>query len=91
MRKSIVLSAVFLSGCWGTVPVVPDFPKLPEQTTMNIACPKLDELKADPTISDLSTTLNTNYHRYYECAVKVDSWNSWYKKQKEEYNRALGK
>ena len=91
MKYIFIPIALLLSGCWGTAPVVPDFPKLPEQTVMNIACPKLDELKADPTISDLSTVLNTNYHRYYECAVKVDSWNAWYRQQRELYNRKLNK
>ena len=90
MKYGIVLSAVLLSGCW-TVPVVPDFPKLPDQTVMNIPCPELKTLKTDPTISDISTVLNQNYHAYYECAVKVDSWNAWYKQQREIYNRALSK
>ena len=90
MRKLVLLSAVFLSGCW-TVPVVPDFPKLPEQTTMNIPCPELKALKADPTISDISNTLNTNYHAYYECAIKVDSWNTWYKEQKQLYEKTIKK
>ena len=90
MKYLLIPVTLLLSGCW-TVPVVPDFPKLPEETVMNIACPKLDELKADPTISDLSTTVNVNYHRYYECATKVDSWNKWYKEQKALYNKVLGK
>jgi hypothetical protein len=85
-----MLSAVLLSGCW-TVPVVPDFPRLPEQTVMNIACPTLEQLKADPTISELSNTLNTNYHKYYECAVKVDSWNAWYKQQRDLYEKTVKK
>ena len=90
MKYILIPVTLLLSGCW-TVPVVPDFPRLPEPTTMNIACPELKPLKSDPTISDISNTLNINYHTYYECAVKVDSWNSWYKQQREIYNRALGK
>lgn len=90
MKYAVLPAVLLLSGCW-TVPVVPDFPRLPEQTTMNIACAKLDELKADPTISDLSTTLSINYHKYYECAVKVDSWNSWYRQQRELYERTIKK
>lgn len=90
MKYSVVLCSVLLSGCW-TVPVAPDFPKLPEQTVMNIACPDLKPLKTDPTISDLSTVLNSNYGLYYECAIKVNSWNAWYKQQKELYERTVKK
>ena len=91
MKYAAVPICLLLSGCWGTVPVVPDFPRLPEQTSMNIPCPALKELKSDPTISDISNTLNLNYHTYYECAIKVDSWNTWYKQQKELYERTVKK
>ena len=91
MKYTLVPVCLLLSGCWGTVPVVPDFPKLPEQTVMNIPCPDLKPLKADPTISDISTVLNANYGQYYECAIKVNSWNTWYKQQKELYERTVKK
>ena len=91
MRKLAALSAVLLTGCWGTVPVVPDFPKLPESTTMTVPCPELKALKADPTISDISSVLNQNYHQYYECAVRVDAWNDWYRQQRDLYNKSLNK
>jgi starvation-inducible outer membrane lipoprotein len=90
MKYILISFALLLSGCW-TVPVAPDFPKLPEQTVMNIACPDLKALKSDPTISDISNTLNLNYHTYYECAVKVDSWNTWYRDQKALYEKTIKK
>lgn len=90
MKHCVIVLSLLLSGCW-TVPVVPDFPRLPEQTTMNIACPELKPLKSDPTISDISNTLNINYHTYYECAVKVDSWNRWYREQKTLYEKTINK
>jgi hypothetical protein len=90
MKYAVIPVCLLLSGCW-TVPVAPDFPKLPVPTTMNIACPPLKPLKDDPTISDISTTLNMNYHTYYECAVKVDSWNRWYTEQKSLYERTVKK
>lgn len=90
MKHCVIVLSLLLSGCW-TVPVVPDFPRLPEQTTMNIACPELKALKSDPTISDISNTLNINYHTYYECAVKVDSWNRWYREQKTLYEKTINK
>ena len=90
MKYALIPCVLLLSGCW-TVPVVPDFPRLPEQTTMNIACPDLKALKSDPTISDISNTLNLNYHTYYECAVKVDSWNKWNRDQKALYETTIKK
>ena len=90
MKYTVVICSLLLTGCW-TVPVVPDFPKLPEQTVMNIPCPDLKPLKTDPTISDLSTTLNSNYGLYYECAIKVDSWNKWYREQKVLYEKTIKK
>ena len=90
MKYSLIPVCFVLTGCW-TVPTAPEFPKLPEQTVMNIPCPDLKTLKSDPTISDLSTVLNSNYGLYYECAIKVDSWNRWYKQQKELYERTVKK
>ena len=90
MKYTVVICSLLLTGCW-TVPVVPDFPKLPEQTVMNIPCPDLKPIKSDPTISDLSTVLNSNYGLYYECAIKVNSWNTWYRQQKELYEKTIKK
>jgi hypothetical protein len=90
MKYVLIPISLLLSGCW-TVPVAPDFPKLPSPTAMNIPCPALKPLKEDPTISDIATTLNLNYHTYYECAVRVESWNRWYTEQKALYEKTIKK
>jgi hypothetical protein len=89
MKYCLIPVTLLLSGCWGTVPVVPEFPRLPSPTAMNIPCPELKPLKSDPTISDIAATLNLNYHTYYECAVKVESWNTWYREQKSLYENKI--
>ena len=89
MKYVLIPATLLLSGCLTTAPVAPEFPRLPSPTAMNIACPELKPLKADPTISDIATTLNLNYHTYYECAVKVESWITWYTEQKALYESKI--
>lgn len=74
-----VLGVSLLSGCSTTVPVTAKFPDAPKNTQ---ACPKLEKLSEGAKLSDVSTTINNNYTSYHECAVKVDTWNEWYEKQK---------
>lgn len=79
MKKLSILFAVLLSGCM-TVPVTAKFPAKPEASE---ACPELARLPDQPVISDVTTTVVKNYGTYYECSVKVDTWNEWYDKQKK--------
>ena len=74
-----LLVALLLSGCSTVVPVTAKFPEPPKNTP---ACPQLQKLNDDAKLSDVSKTININYSTYYECAVKVDSWNEWYQIQK---------
>lgn len=71
--------AMLLSGCSTVVPVTAKFPEPPKYTA---ACPQLQKLNDSAKLSDVSSTINVNYSTYYECAVKVDSWNEWYEIQK---------
>jgi hypothetical protein len=68
-----------LAGCSTVVPVTAQFPEAPKNTP---ACPQLQKLNDGAKLSDVSTAININYSTYYECAVKVDSWNEWYQIQK---------
>jgi uncharacterized protein YceK len=70
---------LLLSGCSTVVPVTAKFPEEPKRSE---ACPQLQKLNDGAKLSDVSTTININYSTYYECAVKVDSWNEWYQIQK---------
>ena len=86
MKQLIVVGlAVLLSACETTTPVVVKFPDAPVKSGATQACPELKKLNDDPTISDVSKTINTNYGTYYECAVKVDTWIEWYQKQKKNF------
>lgn len=75
-----LLIALLLSGCSTVVPVTVKFPEAPKDST---ACLPLQKLNDNTKLSDVSTTINTNYSAYYQCAVKVDTWNEWYQKQKQ--------
>ena len=75
-----LLLALLLSGCSTVVPVTAKFPEPPKYATQ--ACPQLDKLNNDAKLSDVSTTININYATYYECAVRVDTWNEWYEIQR---------
>lgn len=68
-----------IAGCSTVVPVTAKFPEQPKYTN---ACPQLQKLDNGAKLSDVSNTVNINYSTYYECAVKVDSWNEWYEIQK---------
>ena len=81
----IGIIAVFVlamcSGCSTPVPVTAKFPEPPGRGAMT-ACPALQKLKDDARLSDVATTVTINYGTYYECAVKTDAWQEWYRIQK---------
>jgi alpha-L-arabinofuranosidase len=74
-----LLIALLLSGCSTVVPVTAKFPEKPSNVE---ACVQLDTVADDVKLSGLTSTVAKNYNSYYECAVKVDTWNEWYEKQK---------
>jgi hypothetical protein len=85
--KSLLLipAVILLSGCLATAPKFPDAPP-----ALLASCPELNEV-ADGT-KELSKVLDVvvgNYSTYYECRVKVEAWQEWYKSQKEIYNNAV--
>jgi hypothetical protein len=68
------------SGCSTTVPVAakfPDAPRLGQGT-----CPQLKTVPEGVKLSELTATVAENYSTYYECAVRVDTWQEWYQIQK---------
>ena len=79
MKYLTIVLALFLSACSTVVPVTAKFPNKPANTA---ACPQLDTVKDDVKLSELTNTVAKNYSTYYECAVKVDTWNEWYETQK---------
>jgi hypothetical protein len=80
MKSYAILLLLCLTGCATTVPVVPRFPEPP--THGQGTCPQLQTLVTDAKLSDVAATVTANYSTYYECSVKVDTWNEWYEVQR---------
>lgn len=79
--KYAVILALLLSGCSTVVPVTAKFPEPPGRGAMT-ACPNLQKLNDGARLSDVANTVTVNYSTYYECAVKADAWQEWYRIQK---------
>ena len=84
-----LLLTLALSGCGMMnkfLPVMPEFPEPIKELTE--PCPDLKMIEGDKVaISDLLKAVVQNYTLYYQCSLKNDSWNEWYKKQKEIYEK----
>ncbi len=78
--KIFLVLLIFLSGC-STIGLVPKFPDVPE--TLTEPCSELIIVKDNSQMSDLLKTVTENYSNYHECREKVNSWNDWYKQQKQ--------
>lgn len=79
--KYLLIACLALSACT-SVPVKRHFPDVPAALTE--PCPQLQTLNGSTTsIIDVITTVTENYTTYYECAIKVEGWNEWYKKQRQ--------
>jgi hypothetical protein len=77
-----LLVVLLLSACSTTVPVVAKFPDEPGKAAME-SCPQLTTVENGVKLSELTATVTQNYSTYYECAVKVDTWQQWYQTQKK--------
>ena len=88
MKYALLLTAAMLTGCSTVVPVTAKFPEPPGKMAQE-RCPQLQQLKADPALSDVARTVTMNYSTYYECAVKADAWQEWYQIQKRIFEGAV--
>ena len=80
MKIIILALTLVLAGCSTTVPVTQPWPEAPGLQSMQ-KCPELQKLGADPKLSDVARTITLNYSEYYQCVVKLEAWQEWYKKQ----------
>lgn len=81
MRIFTLVILTLLTGCTTVVPVTVKFPDAPVILTQ--PCPDLNKLEGEKvSMTDMLKTVVQNYSLYYECAVKVDSWNQWHTEQK---------
>jgi hypothetical protein len=91
ISKGVVASLVvlvILAGCSTAVPVTARFPDPPGLKALE-RCPDLEKLKDAPVLSDVARTVTINYGTYYECAVKADAWQQWYRIQKNIFEGAV--
>jgi hypothetical protein len=44
-------------------------------------CAELKKLSDSPQLSDVAKTVTHNYTEYYQCVIKLEAWQEWYKKQ----------
>jgi hypothetical protein len=86
MKKFLIITAVVLTGCATSVPVVPPFPDVPE--SLMKTCPDLKPVDSETIkLSDVLSAVADNYHQYYDCKSQVDDWIEWYKTQKGIFNK----
>jgi hypothetical protein len=83
----VMLLLAMCSGCTTAVPVTVKFPDPPGRGATT-ACPPLQKLNSGAQLSDVATTVTINYGTYYECAVKADAWQEWYKIQRHIFEGA---
>jgi hypothetical protein len=80
MKYSLLILPFLLAGCLAT-PVKRNFPEVPAE--LKVSCPDLQKVKDDAKLSDVISTVSTNYTQYHECRAKVDTWVEWYTNQKD--------
>ena len=80
MKYSLLILPFLLAGCLAT-PVKRNFPEVPAE--LKVSCPDLQKVKDDAKLSDVISTVSTNYTQYHECRAKADAWGDWYKTQKD--------
>lgn len=84
MRYALLLSALLLSGCLGTVPIKQKWPEVP--SALKERCEDLKKIEGDKVaITEMLKVIINNYTLYHECSTKVDGWNEWYNSQKKIY------
>jgi hypothetical protein len=80
MIKTLLLSLLLLTGCASVVPVTQIWPEAPGLQSMQ-ACGTLKTLGPDTTLSQVAEVINHNYSEYWQCVVKLEAWQEWYRKQ----------
>jgi hypothetical protein len=83
MKLYLILISILIAGCT-TLPAKPEWPRAPNVGT----CPELDIATTSDKLSDLLSTITTNYGKYHECAERVKAWQSWYTEQEKIYKES---
>jgi len=86
MKKFLPLAIALLLTACVSVPVDRKFPTAPEDLKQQ--CPQLEQVPTDTTrLSEVLLVVTNNYALYHECALKVETWNEWYKTQKKIFEQ----
>ena len=82
IKKLLLCTIMFVSGCNQTVPVKQQFPDVPK--VLMEKCPSLSTIDKDSVVfSEFLTTVTENYTKYHSCAAVVEAWQEWYIAQKK--------
>ena len=84
MKRLILITALVITGCASTVPIIEKFPDVPKD--MLITCPDLAQIPETNKLSEVLPVVADNYGQYYTCKDTVDSWIDWYNTQKKIFD-----
>jgi hypothetical protein len=84
MKRLILITALVITGCASTVPIIEKFPDVPKD--MLVACPDLAKTPETTKLSEVLPVVADNYGQYYTCKDTVDSWIDWYNTQKKIFD-----
>ena len=86
MKLTLIPAIALLLTACVAVPVERNFPAVPENLKQQ--CSQLQEVPNDVTkLSEVLLVVTNNYALYHECALKVETWNDWYKTQKKIFEQ----
>lgn len=83
------LLALTISGCGMFDRFLPAKPKFPDAVKeLTEPCPDLKQIEGNQiAITELLKAVVNNYTLYYECSLKNEGWNKWYKEQRAIYEK----
>ena len=86
---SIFLISLSLTGCSALERFLPAKPKFPDAIKeLQQPCPELKQIEGNQVaITELLKAVVSNYTLYYDCSLKNEGWNKWYKEQREIYEK----
>jgi len=90
MRLLLVsLLTLAVTGCGMMDRFLPAKPKFPDPIKeLTLPCPELKQIEGNQVaITELLKAVVNNYTLYYDCSLKNEGWNKWYKEQREIYEK----
>ena len=85
MKSLIVFLLLLLSACCTPVPLSNSFPDVPS-SFMTLPSP-LTEVPDNSSFSQMLDVILDNYGKYYDISAQLKSWQIWYTKNKEIFDK----